>query len=410
MNSVHFKCVVAKPIVFCLKTTVHALREYTTRRWTSAMRRSSSSHAGQHASNGSFGSSDERGLHDVPQSPAIAGPVENFPSTNFQIRLNLVRDLQRRLESCSELDCISHRDNVLRGVPTRGVKIPSIRVQVTDWANERVRILDPSADINLAEPASSEAVFDLSPHEAKLLALDLMTCNPILDDKLAGMIFLSERLFVRDFYSLSDLSTFLILFDDGHFDNFYVVDNFADKVLSRFLHQGRSDAANILSTWFESSCVWRARAALLAFVPFAKDSIFRSQISNGCVALLQREEEEAKTTTGTLLRAVSKPDAELIDDDGMAFVCSFLNNDALLACFSRAALTKATHHMERRFKAQFRRRCTQLQSQAPWVSFLERNFVQGDDSIALKLLQIINFWLFMNYPLFGMRVDGNAHT
>lgn len=313
----------------------------------------------------SQGEGNLHGGSDLSNPLAVSNAFQHTETNtgDLQKRLNLICNLQARLNNYSEQDCRAHREIVLRGVPTRGVKIPAIRSQVTDWANECLYVQDSDASCAEFQDIQRDSVVVLVPSEAKILALELMCCNPILDDKLAGMIFLSERLFVRDIYDISDLSEFALLFDAGHLNNFYVVDNFSDKVLSRFLHQGREEVAVVLSTWFYAGCIWRARAALLAFVPFAKCLDFRRQIRGGCVALLRRQEEEAKTTTGTLLRAISKPDADRIDLAGINFVRAFLDDDALLVLFSRAALTKATHHMERCFKNFYRRRCTQLQSQ-----------------------------------------------
>jgi DNA alkylation repair enzyme len=257
-------------------------------------------------------------------------------------QLDALQRLQEMLNSRSDPDCVLHRSTVLRNVPTRGVRIPVIRALVTDWVAER--------QIDALQPADAAA-----------LAEGLMRSGPMLDDKLAGMILLSERLLIRGLYSLNDFPAFALLFDDGCLDNFCVVDHFAEKVLARFLHQIPISAAEILIQWCSAENMWRARAGLTAFLPYAKDDVLRPYIRNGCVILLQRSEDEAKTTTGSLLRAISKPDEEVTDTAGVQFVLDFLLDDGLLVQFSRSALTKATFHMDRTIKSDFRRRCTQLQ-------------------------------------------------
>jgi DNA alkylation repair enzyme len=262
--------------------------------------------------------------------------------TTMQLEPGLVQRLQSMLDAKSDADCLRHRRTVLRNVPTRGVRIPVIRALVTDWVTER-------------------QIDALPPDAATALAEELMRSGPTLDDKLAGMILLSERLLIRGLYSLENFPVFGQLFDDGCLDNFCVVDHFAEKILSRFLHQTPERAAQVLLEWCSSDNLWRARAGLTAFLPYAKDENLRSYIRSGCIALLQRSEDEAKTTTGSLLRAISKPDEDVPDVAGVQFVMEFLLTDSFLIQFSRSALTKATFHMDRAVKSDFRRRCTQLQ-------------------------------------------------
>jgi hypothetical protein len=227
-----------------------------------------------------------------------------------------------------------HRAVTLRGVPTRGAKVPAIRGAVAGWAAGFI--------------GGTRAV------DCRALALELIS-EPVIDDKLAGVLFAAE-------------SCVGAVVDAG-LALFEVANAVAEKLLAPLLHLpsgggggARRDAAvHVLLRWCAQTAVspWRARAAVMAFAPsmYAKDVRLRGPIWIACSAVLSAGRTEAGMAVGTVLRSVSKPGGEdETGESGVMFVNRLLQDDVLLSGFDRESLAKAIVHFGKEQRDDVRRR------------------------------------------------------
>jgi DNA alkylation repair enzyme len=263
-----------------------------------------------------------------------------------------VLDLQNALDPLATPDGHAHRASTLFEVPTRGVKLPAIRVAVASWAAQ------------FTSAATSA--------ECRALTLALLA-QTYLDDKLAGVMFASEACSGRGadggvLFGPADLYLLDAPLCEGQVDNFVIVNTLADKILSPLLYEGggaRAETMPLLLQWCAGAATapWRARVAIVAFssAVYAKDGDLRGPIWDGCTAILGAGLNAATTAVGSVLKAVARPNAdeEPTDEDledGRAFVWRMLLDMRYLRGFDRESLTKAIYHFNKEQKADVRER------------------------------------------------------
>ena len=171
------------------------------------------------------------------------------------------------------------------------------------------------------------------PAELELeVALRLFEC-PHHEDQLASILFIDEQLIPHGTVTNQQLPMFSKLFDDDLITNYKVCDHFAAKVLQPLITRYGLPVVNVITSWFLSPVVLKARCALGALIPFASDAIYDDQILEGCRKLGCRSDELAKNIVATALKALGKRESTIVE--------SFLENDINLASTSAQSLKKA---------------------------------------------------------------------
>lgn len=197
----------------------------------------------------------------------------------------------------------------------RGVRIAGIRLAVHQW-NQEWKAECPEI------PAQ---------HRIDV-ALRLFQSS-YLEDKISSIVFIDEVLFNEKVIESNLMAAFSDLFEAGLMSCYEVSDSFSTKVLTSLLIRERQTMIQVISQWFRSSFVWKARSALNSLIPLAKDAIYESLIMEGCSLLLPKSEQCAKSVVASALRALSYRSP--------ITVYTFLSSDTNLILMTGPGLTKA---------------------------------------------------------------------
>ena len=194
-------------------------------------------------------------------------------------------ELQRRADPAKK----TWWENYVKGAAFRGTPMGEIRKVVAAAVGDH--------------PELSEA-------ELKAAACQLIA-QPLSEDKLAGVLLLSEHLL--DHLGLDDLAMLHGLLAAGHLGDWNSCDWFSVKVLGRML-AGASDPqplADVLIAWTASEELWVRRAGLVAFVNLAPrgdaalDGLTR-RVLEGAARNVTDTRRFAQTSVGWVLRELSK--------------------------------------------------------------------------------------------------------
>jgi 3-methyladenine DNA glycosylase AlkD len=211
-----------------------------------------------------------------------------------------IADLQAELERRALPEKREWWESYVKGAPFRGTPMADIRAAVRDWL-----AADPEADPRAA-------------------AEELMR-QPLSEDKLAGILILSEHLI--DGLGPADLPGFRALLADGHLAGWNNCDWFCVKVLGRMLERSpeRERIADELVEWTRDEDLWVRRAGLVAFVNLAPrgDAALPGltrRVLDGAERNSRDGRRFAQTSVGWTLRELSKaaPDAvrHFLDEHG----------------------------------------------------------------------------------------------
>ena len=206
----------------------------------------------------------------------------------------MIEDLQAELERRADPGKKAWWENYVKGATFRGVPMAEIRSTVAAWLARRP---------------------ELSTTQAKRLAFDLIR-QPLAEDKLAGVLILSEHLI--DDLGTDDLPAFRTLLADEHLGDWNVCDWFCVKVLGRMLERSseRERLADELIEWTRGDELWVRRAGMVAFVNLASKGDaalpgLTEQVLTGAKRNAADSRRFAQTSVGWVLRelSTSEPDA-----------------------------------------------------------------------------------------------------
>ena len=226
-------------------------------------------------------------------------------------------------------------ERTLRGAATfRGVKMADVRRVVHAW--------------NRADGAN------FTPAAKKELALALVR-EDATEDKLAGMLVLSEVLLPGGDLGLRDVARFAGLFRDGCVADWNTCDWFCVKVLGPLAAQAGPRCARTIADWRSSGNLWQRRAAGVTFIPVANRgdenfSGFTTLLLRVCDATVRDPDRFAQTGTGWVLRELSRSEPERVSQ----FVAKRLDHFSAEAL--RAATSKLDAGTARELRAGRRRR------------------------------------------------------
>ncbi len=215
-------------------------------------------------------------------------------------------------------------ERYLKGaVPFRGVPMATIRrIMKEAWRTAAVDQLDPQVQIELALAQFAE---------------------PYCEDKLAGVLALSERLLGH--LTLEHVPALARPFEHGHIEDWSTCDWYCVKVLGRFVESGedRRRRAEAIAEWRDAPTLWQRRAAAVSFVDLApKGEGFFDGLTDllltVCASNVADPARFSQTSVGWLLRELSRAEParvqEFVDEHG--------------GSMSREALKAATKHLARR--------------------------------------------------------------
>ena len=156
----------------------------------------------------------------------------------------MIDGLQAELERRADPDKKAWWENYVKGASFRGTPMREIRSAVAGWLRSHP---------------------ELSRTEIKDLACELIR-QPLAEDKLAGVLILSEHLI--DELGVEDLPGFRTLLAEEHLGDWNSCDWFCVKVLGRMLERSseRERVADQLIEWTRSDELWVRRAGMVAFV------------------------------------------------------------------------------------------------------------------------------------------------
>ena len=206
----------------------------------------------------------------------------------------MIAGLQAEIERRADPAKKAWWENYVKGAAFRGTPMGEIRKIVAAFV--------------VAHP-------ELGDQELTALAFALIA-EPLTEDKLAGILLLSEHLVDR--LGPGDLPALRELLSAGHLGDWNSCDWFCVKVLGRMLE--RSDdpprLADELIGWTADEALWVRRAGLVAFVNLAPrgdaalDGLTRRLI-DGARRNVADDRRFAQTSVGWVLRELSKaqPDA-----------------------------------------------------------------------------------------------------
>ena len=206
----------------------------------------------------------------------------------------MIGELQKELQRRADPGKKAWWENYVKGASFRGTPMREIRSAVARWLG--------------AHP-------ELRTIRLKGLAFDLMR-EPLAEDKLAGVLILSEHLI--DELSPEDLPAFHTLLADEHLGDWSACDWFCVKVLARMLERAaeREQVADELIEWTRSDKLWVRRAGLVAFVNLAPKGDaglpgLTDRVLEGAARNVTDKRRFAQTSVGWVLRELSKsePDA-----------------------------------------------------------------------------------------------------
>jgi 3-methyladenine DNA glycosylase AlkD len=206
----------------------------------------------------------------------------------------VVAEVQQALQQHADPDKKLWWENYVKGARFRGTPMGEIRKVVNAFVAARP---------------------DLTEAPLKAFACELIA-QPMSEDKLAGILLLSEHL--MDDLGLDDLPMLRGLLDGDHLADWGSCDWFCVKVLGRMLTHADDPQrlADELIAWTASEHLWVRRAGLVAFVnlaPRGDDALpgLTRRVIEGAERNVRDERRFAQTSVGWVLRELSKsePDA-----------------------------------------------------------------------------------------------------
>ncbi len=229
----------------------------------------------------------------------------------------MIPRLQQSLERHATARSRDWWTRYLKGViPFRGVGIPTIREVLAEWR-------------------ADEQLDRLPVAEQFEVALRLL-CEPVAEDKLAGILYLQQYLTTAVRWQ-DALPRYSELYDGGSIFDWSTCDWFCVRVLGPTIAANGVACARAVGAWRSAKNLWRARSSAVAFVNLVADTRFHDLIRKSCAVLIQREERFAKTAVGWVMRELSKHDRALV----RRFV------DEHEPHFSRESLNSATRFLDR---------------------------------------------------------------
>ena len=201
----------------------------------------------------------------------------------------MIEGLQAELERRADPEKKAWWENYVKGATFRGTPMAEVRSAVGRWL---------------------ETHPELSRTRIKHFAYELIR-EPFAEDKLAGVLILSEHLI--DELGIDDLPAFRTLLADEHLGDWSACDWFCVKVLGRMLVRSsdRERIADQLIGWTGSDELWVRRAGLVAFVDLAPKGDaalpgLTERIITGAERNASDERRFAQTSVGWVLRELSK--------------------------------------------------------------------------------------------------------
>ena len=207
----------------------------------------------------------------------------------------MIERLQAELERRADPDKKAWWENYVKGAIFRGTPMREIRSAVAGWLGTRP---------------------ELSTTEIKQLACDLIR-QPVTEDKLAGVLILSEHLI--DELGVEDLPAFHTLLAEGHLGDWNSCDWLCVKVLGRMLERSseRERVADELIEWTRTDELWVRRAGMVAFVNLAPKGDaalpgLTERVLTGARRNAADKRRFAQTSVGWVLRELSRSNPEAV--------------------------------------------------------------------------------------------------
>ena len=207
----------------------------------------------------------------------------------------MIEDLQAELERRADPAKKAWWENYVKGASFRGTPMAEVRSAVNGWLESRR---------------------GLSTEATKRVACQLIR-QPLAEDKLAGVLMLSEHLI--DELALDDLPTFRALLAEEHLGDWSSCDWFCVKVLGRMLERSaeRERIADELIEWTRSEELWVRRAGIVAFVNLAPKGDaalpgLTERVLTGARRNAADSRRFAQTSVGWVLRELSATEPEAV--------------------------------------------------------------------------------------------------
>ena len=203
----------------------------------------------------------------------------------------LSRTIADRLGAAADEKTREWWERYLKGaVPFRGVPMGTIRRIVHEtWRSTGIDQLRPDVQIELALSQFAE---------------------PYSEDKLAGVLALSERLLGH--LALDHVAALARPFEAGHIQDWSTCDWYCVKVLGRFIEHGedRRPRAEAIAGWRGGVTLWQRRAAAVSFVNLAPQGErffagFTDLLLTVCASNVADPARFSQTSVGWLLRELS---------------------------------------------------------------------------------------------------------
>ncbi|CAN8074635.1 unnamed protein product [Agarophyton chilense] len=267
--------------------------------------------------------------------------MQTFTSNPAQI----VFQLQRLLDQRATTDTQQWSSERMHPVTmSRGVRMIGVRFCVHTW-NEQWTQQTPN----------------VTPDLQVSVAMQLFR-SEFLEDKFSAIIFLSELLIPANIIYPAHMRQFADLIDTSCISGYEVCDKFSTLVLKQMLIDHRHQMMPLIAGWMRSECSWRARSAIWALIPLARDAIYENLILEGCSIVLEKTDDCCKLAVASALRALARTSPGPVYD--------FLNEDHNLCRMSASGLSRAcgdqhewkTYFRQRRKDLQRSRRTTQGRS------------------------------------------------
>ena len=212
----------------------------------------------------------------------------------------LSRVLGERLAGAADDKTRRWWERYLKGaVPFRGVPMGTIRrIMHETWRTTGVDVLDAEVQIELALEQFAQ---------------------PYSEDKLAGVLALSERLV--DHLALEHIPKLAQPFGLGYIQDWSTCDWYCVKVLGRFVANGqdRRPRAEAIAGWRHAEALWQRRAAAVSFVNLAPQGEqvfpgFTDLLLGVCARNVEDPARFSQTSVGWLLRELSKARPDAVQD------------------------------------------------------------------------------------------------
>ncbi len=212
----------------------------------------------------------------------------------------LSHEIARRLTAAADEKTRQWWQRYLKdAVPFRGVGMATIRRIVHEtWRTAGIEQLDPEVQIGLALAQFAE---------------------PYAEDKLAGVLALSERLLGH--LTLEHVPALARPFETGHIEDWSTCDWYCVKVLGRFVASGddRRSRAEAIAGWRAATTLWQRRAAAVSFVnlaPRGEDFFagFPDLLLTVCASNVVDPARFSQTSVGWLLRELSGAEPRRVQD------------------------------------------------------------------------------------------------